>query len=94
MNVKRMQMVTRRQFGFSNGAQLNQPLVDAVKASMPGCEICREIERDILSNPEGGEFTEAPSFPGTTVQKLDAHFKYHWKDDYELIDLVNRRLAK
>ena len=90
----RLQMVTRRQFGFSNGAQLNRALIDALRASKPGCETCREIEEEIQSNDEGGEYLEAPSFPGRTVQKLDAHFKYHWKEDYELVDLVNRRTTK
>lgn len=93
MNAK-LQMVTRRQFGFSNGAQLNRALVDALNASMRGCETCREIEKEIQLNSEGGEYIEAPSFPGRTVQKLDAHFKYHWKEDYELVELVNRRPAK
>jgi len=91
---KKLQMTTSRQFGFSNGAQLNRALVDALTASMPGCETCREIEKEIQSNSEGAEYIEAPSFPGKTVQKLDAHFKYHWKEEYELIDLVTRRPAK
>jgi hypothetical protein len=90
----KLQMITRKQFGFSNKAQLNQALIDALAASMPGCETCREIEKEIQSNPEGGEYMEAPSFPGKTVQKLDAHFKYHWKDTYELIDLANGRPSK
>jgi hypothetical protein len=90
----KLQMVTRKQFGFSNRAQLNQALIDALAASMPGCETCCEIEKEIQANPEGGEYIEAPSFPGKTVQKLDAHFKYHWKDTYELIDLANGRSSK
>lgn len=89
----RLQMVTRRQFGFDNAARLNRALVDALKKSMPCCETCREIDKEIESTPEGAEYTEAPSFPGQTVQKLNAHFKFHWKEDYELIDLVNKRPA-
>ena len=89
----RLQMVTRRQFGFANDARLNRALVEALRVSMLGCETCREIEKEIESTPEGGEYTEAPSFPGKTVRKLDAHFKFHWKEDYELIDLVNKRPA-
>lgn len=90
----KLQMVTRRRFGFSNGARLNQALLDALKASMPGCETCREIEKEIQADDEGGDYVEAPSFPGKTVQKLDAHFKYHWKSDYELVELVHRKSAE
>ncbi|HLF93923.1 MAG TPA: hypothetical protein VJB14_10710 [Planctomycetota bacterium] len=86
----RLKMVTRRKFGFSNGAQLNRPLVDALKASTEACETCREIEKEIDATADGAEYLEAPSFPGKTVQKLDAHFKYHWKGDYELVDLSDR----
>jgi hypothetical protein len=25
------------------------------------------------------------------VQKLDAHFKFHWKGEYELLDLSGRK---
>src|SRR5437762_4210844 len=78
----KLTMVTRKQFGFSNRAHLNRALVDALKASMQGCETCREIEKEIELNPEGGEYVEAPSFPGKTVQKLDAHFKSHWREEY------------
>lgn len=89
-----MQMVTRSLFGFSNKSRLNRALVDAIEASMGGCETCGQIHQEIETGPEGGEFVEAASFPGKTVQKLDAHFKYHWKDEYELVDLVNRRASK
>lgn len=85
-----LRMVTRRKFGFSNGAQLNRALVDALRASMPACETCRDIEKEIDATADGAEYLEAPSFPGTTVQKLDAHFKYHWKADYALVDLSDR----
>ena len=86
-----LQMMTRRLFGFSNRAKLNPALVDALKASMPVCETCREIEKGIDSIPEGAEFVECASFPGKTVQKLDAHFKFHWKAEYELLDLSGRK---
>ena len=90
----KLRMVTRRQFGFSNEAQLNRALVDALTASVPACEICREISKEIESNADGAEYTEAPGFPGRTVRKIDAHFKFHWREDYELIDLVNGKPAK
>jgi len=86
-----LKMMTRRLFGFSNRAKLNPALVDALKASMPVCETCREIEKEIDSIPEGAEFVECASFPGKTVQKLDAHFKFHWKAEYELLDLSGRK---
>ena len=89
-----LQMTTRRQFGFSNRAHLNRALIDALAASRERCEICREIERDIEPRHDGGEYVEAPSFPGRTVQNLDAHFKFHWKQDYQLVDLVNRTPAR
>jgi len=90
----KLQMITRKQFGFSNGARLNRALIDALRASMQGCETCSEIEKEIELDPEGGEYIEAPSFPGKSVQKLDAHFKAHWKENYELIDLVNGKSVK
>jgi hypothetical protein len=86
-----MLMETRRRFGFSNRATLNVALLDALRASMPLCETCREIDKAIDAIPEGGEFVESGSFPGKTVQKLDAHFKAHWKDGYELRDLSGRK---
>jgi hypothetical protein len=87
----KLQMVTHRLFGFSNKARLNVALVDALHASGPGCETCRDIEKEVDSVPDGGEYIEAASFPGKTVQKLDAHFKSHWKEDYELVDLSGRK---
>ena len=88
-----LQMVTRTRFGGTNKAQLNQALLRALAASVPGCDTCVEIQKDVLVNPEGGEYVEAASFPGRTVQKLDAHFKTHWKEDYELVDLSVRKVA-
>lgn len=89
----RLQMVTRRLFGFSNRARLNPPLVDALRVSVADCEVCRDIANEVDPVPEGGEFVEATSFPGKTVQKLHAHFKSHWKDEYELVDLSGRKDA-
>ncbi len=83
-------MVTRSRFGFSKKAQLNAGLVGALAVSAPDCELCVEIQNDLLATPEGGEYVEAASFPGRTVQKLDAHFKSHWKNDYELVDQSGR----
>jgi hypothetical protein len=83
-------MVTRSRFGFSKKAQLNRELIGALAASAPGCEECVEIQKDLLATPEGGEYVEAASFPGRTVQKLDAHFKAHWKSEYELVDQSGR----
>jgi hypothetical protein len=86
-----LQMVTRARFGFSNRAQLNPALLTALSASAPTCDACLEIEKDVLPNPEGAEYVEAASFRGRTVQKLDAHFKSHWKDEYVLVDLSGRK---
>jgi len=87
----RLQMTTRARFGYSRTANLNRALVDALLASTSGCETCRDIEKDVDSKPDGGEYVEAAGFPGKTVQKLDAHFKSHWKDEYELVDLTGWR---
>jgi len=87
MTAKKMQMLTRTRFGGTNKAQLNRELLGALAASVPGCEMCVEIQKDVMVNPEGGEYVEAASFPGMTVQKLDAHFKSHWKDGYLFVDL-------
>ena len=87
----KLQMVTRSLFGFSKKARLNPALLDALRESVPGCETCRDIEKEVESIPEGGDYVEAASFPGKTVQKLDAHFKFHWKGEYELVDLSGRR---
>jgi len=86
--ITKMKMVTFKQFGFSNKAQLNRALVDALNSSLQDCERCREIEKGIESNAEGAEYVEAPSFPGMTVQKLDLHFKSHWKENYEFVDVA------
>src|SRR5512144_1748095 len=88
-----LQMVTRRGFGFANRAQLSRALMDALQASGSSCETCRDIGKDVDSMPDGGEYVEAASFPGKTIQKLDAHFKSHWKTEYELVDLSGRREA-
>lgn len=86
-----LQMVTRTRFGGTNKAQLNQALLGALAASGPGCDTCVEIRKDLLENPEGGEYVEAASFPARTVQKLDAHFRSHWREEYELVDLSARK---
>lgn len=86
-----LQMKTARLFGFSNRAKLNPALLVALRSSGPDCETCREIEKEIDVIPEGGEFVECGSFPGKTVQKLDAHFKSHWKAEYELVDQSGRK---
>jgi len=83
----KLQMVMQTRFGGTNKAQLNRALLGALAASVPGCGTCVEIQKDVVVNPEGGEYVEAASFPGRTVQRLDAHFKSHWKNDYELVDL-------
>jgi hypothetical protein len=80
-------MATRSRFGFSNKAHLNLALLGALAASGAGCEFCAEIHRDVLVNQEGGEYVEAASFPGRTLRTIDAHFKAHWKDNYQLVDL-------
>lgn len=87
----KLQMATRTRFGFSKKAQLNPALVGALAVSAPACEACVEIQKDILPNDEGAEFVEAASFPGRTVQKLDAHFRSHWKDEYGLVDGLERK---
>jgi hypothetical protein len=91
MTAARLQMTTRARFGYSNTAKLNRALVDALQASTSGCEICRDIQKDVDSHPDGGEYVEAASFPGKTIQKLDAHFKSHWNAEYELVDLTGRK---
>lgn len=89
MNEK-LQMTTRARFGAATRAQLNGALLEALAASGRTCETCLEVQTDVSVNPEGGEFVEAASFPARTVQKLDAHFRSHWKDDYERVDLSSR----
>ncbi len=87
----RLQMTTRALFGYSNTAKLNQALLDAIQASTSGCETCRTISKEVDSRPDGGEYVETAGFPGTSIPKLDAHFKSHWKGEYELVDLTGRR---
>ncbi len=79
-----LRMLARRQFGRAHRARLNRELVDAVAASARSCDSCREIHTDLEQDPEGGEFVEAASFPGATIDKIDAHFRFHWKDAYAL----------
>jgi hypothetical protein len=86
-------MTTRRLFGYSGKGSFNQALLDAIRASRPTCEACRDIEREVDEVPGGAEFTEAASFPGRTLDKLNAHFKAHWKEEYELVDLSGRRTS-
>ena len=81
----KLQMTSVRRFGRSNMAQLNPALMNALQASGPGCETCRDIAREVDSNHAGGEYIETAGFPGKTVEKLDAHFKFHWKDDYQFV---------
>jgi hypothetical protein len=83
----KLQLTAQRRFGRAGMARLNPALVEALHASGTGCETCHDIEREVDAVPEGGEFTEAASFPGKTIQKLDAHFRTHWKDDYRFVDL-------
>jgi hypothetical protein len=86
MMAAKLSMSTRRQFGASsNRARLNRELVDAVADAAKICDTCREIHADLETDPEGGTFVEAASFPGATIDKLDAHFRAHWKDAYELL---------
>ncbi len=87
----RLQMTTRARFGASNRAKLNRALVDALLASTSACETCRTISKEVDPHPDGGEYVETAGFPGSTIPKLDAHFKSHWKGDYELVDVSGRR---
>jgi len=87
----RLQMTTRARFGTSNRAILNRALLDALLASTSACETCRTISREVDTQSDGGEYVETAGFPGTTIPKLDAHFKSHWKGEYELVDLTGRR---
>jgi hypothetical protein len=80
-----LRMETRRRFGAGAQARLNRDLLGAVKESAASCETCLEISKDLDADAEGADFTEAPSFPGSTVDKLDAHFRFHWKDGYERV---------
>jgi len=85
--TEKLQLTAQRRPGRSAMARLNPALMSAIHASGTGCETCRDLEREVDAIPEGGEYVEAASFPGTTIQKLDAHFKAHWKDDYRFVDL-------
>jgi len=87
----RLQMATRKSFSVSNKAQLNPALLGELAKSALTCEVCLEIEKDVLPNSEGAAYVEAGSFRGRTVGRLDAHFKAHWKDEYELVDLPARK---
>lgn len=80
-----LEMTSIRRIGLSGMARLNPALMEALHASGPGCETCRDIEREVDAKPEGGEYVETAGFPGKTVQKLDAHFKSHWKDRYRFV---------
>lgn len=80
-------MEIRSVFGHSRRARLNPALVEALRAAGGDCETCRDIAKEVDPVGEGGEYVEAASFPGKTVQKLDAHFRSHWKDGYALVDL-------
>ena len=82
----KFQMTAQGRFGMARSARLNRELVDAVHLSQETCETCREIEKDFDSTPDGADFVESYSFPSGTVAKLDAHFKSHWKAEYELIE--------
>lgn len=85
MMGEKLRMSTRRGFGASsNRARLNRELIDAVSASAETCDTCREIHADLDTDPEGGTFVEAASFPGATIDRLDAHFRAHWSHAYEL----------
>lgn len=81
----KLRMSTRRGFGASSKrARLNRELTDAVSASATSCDTCRQIHADLDTDSDGGDFVEAASFPGATIDRLDAHFRAHWKDGYEL----------
>jgi hypothetical protein len=85
-----LKMTTRRRFGAGSLARLNRELFAALKESAPGCETCRDIAKDLEPDSDGADFVEAPSFPGATVDRMDAHFRYHWKDAYERVDTNGR----
>ncbi len=85
-----LRMLTRSGFGAPRDALLNRELMRALQASMPGCETCRDIAKDVETTAEGGEYRELAGFPGMSVMKLDAHFKAHWGAGYELVLLPGR----
>jgi hypothetical protein len=82
-----LRMLTRRMFGAPRNALLNRDLMAALRNSMPGCDTCRDIEKDVESTSKGGEYVESAGFQGRSVQTLDAHFRAHWKDAYELVEI-------
>lgn len=86
-----LRMVTRSTFGVPSRALLNRDLMDALRTSMPGCETCRDIEKSVDSTSEGGEYVEAASFRGMSVAKIDAHFRAHWKREYECVAIPGAR---
>jgi len=86
-----MRMTTRARFGVSNSAKLNRALLDALQASTTSCETCRTILKEVDFQSDGGEYVETAGFPGSTIPKLSAHFKSHWKIDYELVDVSGRK---
>lgn len=87
----KLQLITRGAFGFPGRAQLNGALMEALAAWTVECETCRLIGTDTEANAEGGEYAPSPSFPGMTIQRLDAHFKSHGKGEYGLVDRSGRR---
>lgn len=86
-----LRMLTRSTFGVPSRALLNPGLMAALRTSMPDCDACREIEMMVESTSEGGEYVESASFRGMSVSKLDAHFRAHWKQDYELVIIPGTR---
>jgi hypothetical protein len=89
-----LQMLSRQAFGYAKRVRLNAPLLEAVRGSAASCELCHEIERDVEPSGEGGgDFVEAATFPGRSISKLDAHFRYHWKEAYALVDSSGRPLS-
>lgn len=82
-----MLMVERRVFGGPSRALLSRDLMAALRESGPACETCRDIAKEVEPTHEGGEYIEAASFPGQSVRKLDAHFRFHWKAGYEFVVL-------
>jgi hypothetical protein len=82
----KFRMSIQGRFGQARRARLNRELVEAVVASQTACEACHEIHKDLDATADGAEFVESLSFPGNTVHKLDAHFKSHWKAEYEVVE--------
>ena len=78
-------MTTVQRFGWSNKARLNPALMEALHVSVGNCDVCREISKEIDAVPEGGDYVEAAGFPGKTIWSVSAHFKSHWKDEFEML---------